>query len=187
MITFIEWLLEEKKECLRYAEGSSSKYIKSAEGILEFFKEISIIGQGKSALEVRLENKNTVIVMPAKKNKIGLISGVPNTHKTRWGKESLVIEPRLFELFRKWFKKKFLKSEEEPLYTLIIRRVAGCGECGSNLERAYIRVTESMLGPALVCIKCGRLHNTDGDPIFRPNKGGKMFLRNGRVRVEEKK
>ena len=106
---YIKWLLERKKECLRYPKTYSSEQMESAEEILKIFGNIIL---SNAIIEVRLEDKNTVIVMPVKGHKLGggfLRSDIPDTHKVQWNKNSLTIKP----------KKKF---EKEFPQTLIIQR-----------------------------------------------------------------
>lgn len=111
MITFIKWCLEQRYERLRYPETYSKKQIESVEEILKFFKDVSLGITGEKALEIRLGNdKNTVIAMPLEGGHMIAVSNIPETHKTKWGEDSLAIEPK--RKFRKTFP-----------YTLIIRRV----------------------------------------------------------------
>lgn len=111
MITFIKWCLEKKEERLRYPESYSSKQMKSAVRILEFFENISLRIIGEQSLEIRLEDKNTIIIMPLRGGKIISVvdTDAPDTHIWDGKEKSLILKPK------KRFEKKFPQ-------TLIIRR-----------------------------------------------------------------
>lgn len=110
-MTSIKACLGKKEERLRYPESYGSKQMKSAEKILEFFKDIGLRIIGEQSLEVRLEDKNTVKVMPLRGDKIISVvdTDAPDTHIWDGKEKSLILKPK------KRFKKKFPQ-------TLIIRR-----------------------------------------------------------------
>lgn len=105
----IKEYLEKSKSHLLYPESYSSKQMKATVRILEIFENMDIDIQGEQALEVRLEDKNTVIIMPIRNSEIIEFLNFPEMHKKQDNTNGWTIEP----------KRKFRKQFPQ---TLIIRR-----------------------------------------------------------------